>query len=1403
MDRQTDVDGLSLIDVSAEDDSLLSSPAIKLHNDADRTLDFHSSPATTVRVQQSALASTQHRISPSESTEAGRANEKHSVLHDGLNCGADKQNSGSSLAMEGEQPQLCIDAVQPKKKRRAGQCNLRKSLAWDKAFFTSEGVLNPEELSLVNKTFKKSNETVLPVIEEEESVRSSFGSNCSLGEEDPALQCLEEKLFTEHQTSKPKFDNEVDKICSAASCETFPAQPLGHPPSNVKHLATEKRHIAMKVLETPLQKKAPLGPQVPFTSKRSSAKATDELHKASQSNDAYGKNCSAAPPVVTKNLSKGHKRMKYTHGNAVPAILTRASYHRNSPAKIKENFGITSRYAPSPNSSASDNFSSEKCPASSSCTLEKLRKSLFEMPKEGAPGTKDSDRNGNLFGTSSLQFCHGMPAFHSSMVSATSTGSSSLFPTHTFREQFAPTTGVGTSADSTVSQCGKNQEFWNTMADSTSIAGNSAIFSAKNPPSNSGHALPVTFTAKPSALRLPRKDDPISIASNSMVFSAKDPPSNSSNALPVTFAPKPSGLRMPSPKLGFFDSTKVIRAPYSSALHRRSAGNRALPPRAIPRGPSSILQGNRLKPPGVPRAIPSSISVSNFSFPNYNAIVPPSTPVTSNLLFNAASKNSITSIPAPPFQPQVKPESEVSGLVLLAQKKFGVSKAQQISSVQRSDQTEVPSDVCNSAKAIIAEDIERKTILLSNCCRINQNNHGNMADENLTQLGFSHGKSSLEDIPQVGSEEITAATIDIETSPITEAGKICKMNVVSDILDNLCIPKGSYGKTAEESMTQLSFMQGKSTSQDICQRGPEAILKERNGTDTSPTVEIGKASNASNTYIPQPGHSRGMAVLSDARTNDLMKPLQSEQLSPLMCSKITKISEKFKLETCPDLSRNNEYNGLSNSNSEGTMRDDKAENGISDLGSSLQQENKMKLASWPLKLEHLPTLRRNSGLCSGLQENEMEPVSWPVRSDYLPSLGQKEIGKVSIGLDIASTTGSVSVHIEKQDAASCQVSRASISTQNEDLHDNVRIGNSNLVCQLQLENEMGPASQPVKIDQSLPTRKGETEKVTEESLFSEASSHEKGLDVVQNEANDRSCTKVCQGSMNKQKDYSYDKVKSLLSDVTGSLEFKTGIVFNLNQNRFHANASNFSNNNQNNTTDTLITPLQLSGCPSYEASPSVTEHKSEEKDDSSFLNMKLSDSSVTLKVQTKSGLKVAGNEVKFSGRSPLAANYRLLNSTDQEISQKHVKEQMCSMVDTERLTSLPRSFPVLDDTAEKENSRPEVQDGVDMLQMQGVDGDSHVYSGRKSMGNLSVQVQKIKNPLDASPFSEEWIAAIQAVGEEWLQMKRGPVQNSPPNKMVPQPGPWSPVRRPNQQLGPFDCTKYSNAPGSSDVYEDE
>ncbi|XP_050893589.1 uncharacterized protein LOC127100429 isoform X48 [Lathyrus oleraceus] len=68
------------------------------------------------------------------------------------------------------------------------------------------------------------------------------------------------------------------------------------------------------------------------------------------------------------------------------------------------------------------------------------------------------------------------------------------------------------------------------------------------------------------------------------------------------------------------------------------------------------------------------------------------------------------------------------------------------------------------------------------------------------------------------------------------------------------------------------------------------------------------------------------------------------------------------------------------------------------------------------------------------------------------------------------------------------------------------------------------------------------------------------------------------------------------------------------------------------------------------------------------------------------------------------------------------------------------------------------------------------------------EVPIAKPPLNVAPFTEEWLAAIEAAGEEILMMKSGAVQNSPPDKVQNEPNPWSPVKK-NQEIGPFDCTK--------------
>ncbi|GAY38264.1 hypothetical protein CUMW_035350, partial [Citrus unshiu] len=87
--------------------------------------------------------------------------------------------------------------------------------------------------------------------------------------------------------------------------------------------------------------------------------------------------------------------------------------------------------------------------------------------------------------------------------------------------------------------------------------------------------------------------------------------------------------------------------------------------------------------------------------------------------------------------------------------------------------------------------------------------------------------------------------------------------------------------------------------------------------------------------------------------------------------------------------------------------------------------------------------------------------------------------------------------------------------------------------------------------------------------------------------------------------------------------------------------------------------------------------------------------------------------------------------------------------------------------------------------------------GAESLGKTEIDEKQdnlvIKPPPHAAPFSDEWLAAFETAGEEILTMKGGAVQHSPPDKSLPEPGPWSPVKRKNNQgIGPFDCTKFTN-----------
>ncbi|ESQ42327.1 hypothetical protein EUTSA_v10012478mg [Eutrema salsugineum] len=121
----------------------------------------------------------------------------------------------------------------------------------------------------------------------------------------------------------------------------------------------------------------------------------------------------------------------------------------------------------------------------------------------------------------------------------------------------------------------------------------------------------------------------------------------------------------------------------------------------------------------------------------------------------------------------------------------------------------------------------------------------------------------------------------------------------------------------------------------------------------------------------------------------------------------------------------------------------------------------------------------------------------------------------------------------------------------------------------------------------------------------------------------------------------------------------------------------------------------------------------------------------------------------------------------------------------------PKEFNVLsDDTLTSESNR---------VHASGSSSSSTCSSkGNDKTIQMDAKLEKKPDPIivkppNAVPFSDEWLAAFEAAGEEILTLKSGRVQHSPTDKSAPEPSPWSPVKKKNNQgVGPFDCTKYTN-----------
>ncbi|XP_013600779.1 PREDICTED: uncharacterized protein LOC106308192 [Brassica oleracea var. oleracea] len=244
-------EGLGLIDVAAEDDSLL----------------FSSFPNPT-------------------SYEFSEADEDEKCLNDGKDRtflreteSCDEEILVSSVE-EKEDVLQPRDSPEPQKVTKSGKYNLRKSLAWDNAFFTSQGVLEPEEISSMMESNHKSERNGLPTIQEDvnrstESI-STFQSDCPV-ENSQEFVLFEDVRASIQRSAKasdapiPGKDNELGAIEVATSptsstVEVIASQEKMKPKASSKKLsirangsgkATKQPVSATRGLNTSVSKPTP------------------------------------------------------------------------------------------------------------------------------------------------------------------------------------------------------------------------------------------------------------------------------------------------------------------------------------------------------------------------------------------------------------------------------------------------------------------------------------------------------------------------------------------------------------------------------------------------------------------------------------------------------------------------------------------------------------------------------------------------------------------------------------------------------------------------------------------------------------------------------------------------------------------------------------------------------------------------------------------------------------------------------------------------------------------------------------------------------------------------------------------------------------------------------------------
>ncbi|KAK9290986.1 hypothetical protein L1049_009168 [Liquidambar formosana] len=496
------------------------------------------------------------------------------------------------------------ESLEPERTRKSGKCNLRKSLAWDSAFFTNAGVLDPDELSTMMEGVEKGGKHVLPGIQEDD-VQRSMDSITTLDSDSLILESLEADLFQDIRASiqiSSKSSSIANSTSKVGSAETE-AQTI-HSSRNAD-LASRN-----KLKPKPASKKLSISTQGPGKMIKPSIVCAQVRQSAARSGESTAmlsklpKPLGRANPISTaptKRASLGSNRVKMEKDIAKNSTVA----GRGAPLSKMSGSGISRNIVPRPKLSS-------KSSSSGSSTATKM---------EPTPSCSSLDSSGsassNNVGKSPLNSMR--RKIDSRTTNPTSSGSTLKTPSRIASRNKTQSVNSRVSAhlmsvtrlSSSISPASSISE-WSSESSSTSTANQRFDNSKASPTTSSPHkGVSVDSDAPQTSDFQNPSNDQFPVEHEHQMTGLQSRCVNGTltgtGMLPQPASAKPSGLRMPSPKIGFFDGVKsLVRTP-KGGMHSHSGVPSGLPKSRAsicsPSGDSNKAKLGKFQPSGTGTAV--------------------------------------------------------------------------------------------------------------------------------------------------------------------------------------------------------------------------------------------------------------------------------------------------------------------------------------------------------------------------------------------------------------------------------------------------------------------------------------------------------------------------------------------------------------------------------------------------------------------------------------------------------------------------------------------------------------------------------------------------------------------------------------------------------------------------------